>query len=62
MSGAAGEVGDGPVGVRPAAFAAYGQPGFLRLEITPDALTVWAYTVAPDGTVTTREATRIKRG
>lgn len=62
VSGAAGEVGGGPVGVRPAAFAAYGQPGFLRLEITPDALTVWAYTVAEDGVVTAREAARLRRG
>lgn len=62
VSGAAGEVGADASGSRAAAFAAYGQPGFLRLEITPDVLIVWAYTVAPDGTVTTREATRIKRG
>ncbi|MCD0157029.1 metallophosphoesterase [Deinococcus sp. 6GRE01] len=62
VSGAAGEVGGGPVGTRPAAFAAYGQPGFLRLEITPDALTVWAYTVAEDGVVTARGAARLRKG
>ncbi|GAA5436575.1 metallophosphoesterase [Deinococcus aquaticus] len=62
VSGAAGEVGGGPVGTRPAAFAAYGQPGFLRLEITPDVLTVWAYTVAEDGVVTAREAARLRKG
>ncbi|GGR55538.1 hypothetical protein GCM10008959_16520 [Deinococcus seoulensis] len=62
VSGAAGEVGGGAVGTRPAAFAAYGQPGFLRLEITPDVLTVWAYTVAEDGVVTAREAARLRRG
>ncbi|WP_237427465.1 hypothetical protein [Deinococcus xianganensis] len=62
VSGAAGEVGGGPSGSRAAAFAAFGQPVFLRLEITPDALTVWAYTVADDGVVTAREAARLSRG
>ncbi|GAQ22310.1 acid phosphatase [Deinococcus grandis] len=60
VSGAAGEVGGGPSGSRAAAFAAFGQPGFLRLDLTPAELVVTAYTVAADDTVTAREAARLK--
>ncbi|GGB59359.1 metallophosphoesterase [Deinococcus soli (ex Cha et al. 2016)] len=62
VSGAAGEVGGGAAGSRVAAFAAFGQPGFLRLDITPSELVITAYTVAADGTVTAREAARLKKG
>nr|RIY15919.1 acid phosphatase [Deinococcus sp. RM] len=62
VSGAAGEVGGGPSGSRAAAFTAFGQPGFLRLDLTPAELVVTAYTVAADGTVTSREAARIRKG
>ncbi|GGR89952.1 metallophosphoesterase [Deinococcus sedimenti] len=62
VSGAAGEVGGGASGSHAAAFAAFGQPGFLRLDLTPTELVVTAYTVAVDGTVTAREAARIKKG
>lgn len=62
VSGAAGEVGGGPAGSRAAAFAAFGQPGFLRLDVTPAELVITAYTVAADGAVTAREAARIKKG
>ncbi|GGL05301.1 hypothetical protein GCM10010844_25070 [Deinococcus radiotolerans] len=62
VSGAAGEVGGDPAGSRLATFAAFGQPGFLRLEITPAELVITAYTVAADGTVTAREAARIRKG
>ncbi|UBV43203.1 metallophosphoesterase [Deinococcus taeanensis] len=61
VSGAAGEVGGGPVGARPAAFSAFSAPGFLRLDVTPGTLVVWAYTVSEDGTVTAREAARLTK-
>ncbi|WP_235692402.1 metallophosphoesterase [Deinococcus aquaedulcis] len=61
VSGAAGEVGGSRRGTRSAAFEVYGQPGFLWLDITPETLTIRAYTVGEGGAVTMTEAARLTR-
>ena len=49
ISGAAGKAETGRSGERPTTFEVLGQPGFLWLDIRPDALTLRAYTVGEDG-------------
>jgi hypothetical protein len=52
VSGAAGEPSSPGGGTRGAAFEAYRQPGFMVLDITPDALTVEVYVVPGAGPAT----------
>lgn len=49
VSGAAGKATSAKTGQRPAVFEAYGQPGFMWLDITPTALEIRAYTLDTAG-------------
>ena len=52
VSGAAGNPSSPGGGTRPAAFEAYRQPGFMVLDLTPEALTVQVYVLDEAGAAT----------